>query len=108
MPSVHLKHVSFSYTSVTDVISDASLSLGPGWVGVVGTNGSGKSTLLRLISGELDPSQGSVETHPAQPTPAMCPQEVGDADEAVHELAGASHGISRRILGELKLVPDDL
>ncbi|WP_198664371.1 ATP-binding cassette domain-containing protein [Jiangella endophytica] len=33
---------------------------GPRLVALIGPSGSGKSTLLRLISGELEPSQGSV------------------------------------------------
>ena len=34
-------------------------------VGIVGLNGSGKSTLLKIISGILEPSEGSVKTHGA-------------------------------------------
>lgn len=30
--------------------------------GVIGANGAGKSTLLRAISGDLEPSKGSIET----------------------------------------------
>ena len=34
-------------------------------VGIVGLNGSGKSTLLKIISGILEPSEGSVKTYGA-------------------------------------------
>ncbi len=34
--------------------------------GVIGANGAGKSTLLRAISGELEPSKGSVELGPGE------------------------------------------
>src|SRR5574344_809856 len=34
--------------------------------GVIGANGAGKSTLLRAISGELDPTKGSVEMGPGE------------------------------------------
>ncbi|MGI8990458.1 MAG: ABC transporter ATP-binding protein [Bryobacteraceae bacterium] len=32
-------------------------------VGILGTNGSGKSTLLRVISGIIQPAEGTVQTH---------------------------------------------
>ena len=34
--------------------------------GVIGANGAGKSTLLKAISGELDPSKGTVELGPGE------------------------------------------
>lgn len=34
--------------------------------GVIGANGAGKSTLLKAISGELDPTKGSVELGPGE------------------------------------------
>jgi len=43
------------------VVSEVSLSLGPGEVlGIVGPNGGGKSTLLLLLAGLLRPSSGTV------------------------------------------------
>lgn len=44
------------------ILGDVSLTLEAGKVvGLVGPNGAGKSTLLRLMSGELTPSDGTVE-----------------------------------------------
>ena len=34
--------------------------------GVIGANGAGKSTLLKAISGELEPTKGSVELGPGE------------------------------------------
>ena len=34
--------------------------------GIIGANGAGKSTLLRAISGELEPTKGSVEMGPGE------------------------------------------
>ena len=45
-------------------LSDVSLKVKRGEVvGIVGLNGSGKSTLLKLISGILEPSEGTVRTY---------------------------------------------
>jgi ABC-2 type transport system ATP-binding protein/lipopolysaccharide transport system ATP-binding protein len=45
-------------------LSDVSLTAYRGEVlGIVGLNGSGKSTLLKVISGILEPSEGSVKTY---------------------------------------------
>src|SRR5574344_1790477 len=34
--------------------------------GVIGANGAGKSTLLRAISGDLEPTKGSIEMGPGE------------------------------------------
>ena len=45
-------------------LSDITLQIERGEVvGIVGLNGSGKSTLLKIISGILEPSEGSVRTY---------------------------------------------
>jgi ABC-2 type transport system ATP-binding protein len=41
-------------------VSDISLELGPGIVGLVGPNGAGKSTLMKMLVGQLKPSRGQV------------------------------------------------
>lgn len=44
------------------VFTDVNFSIEPGdFVAVIGQNGSGKSTLMRLLLGELDRQQGSIE-----------------------------------------------
>jgi sulfate-transporting ATPase len=45
------------------LIRDLTLSLPPGAIlGVIGPNGAGKTTFLKLITGELKPDAGKVET----------------------------------------------
>ena len=34
--------------------------------GIIGANGAGKSTLLKAISGELDPTKGTIELGPGE------------------------------------------
>jgi phospholipid/cholesterol/gamma-HCH transport system ATP-binding protein len=60
--AVSMQQVSFEYYGVS-IFSDISLSIPKGKITVVlGPSGTGKSTLLKLISGQLQPSQGCVVT----------------------------------------------
>ena len=58
-PLLGLKKVSAGYGD-EPILSGVNLELYPGdRIGLLGPNGAGKSTLIRLLSGELDPGQGS-------------------------------------------------
>ncbi len=49
------------------LFQDVNLKFTPGnCYGIIGANGAGKSTLLRIISGELDPTRGSVSLEPGE------------------------------------------
>lgn len=49
------------------LFKDVNLKFLPGnCYGIIGANGAGKSTLLRMISGQLDPTSGSVEMGPGE------------------------------------------
>jgi len=49
------------------LFTDVSLKFTPGnCYGVIGANGAGKSTFLRMISGELEPTHGSVAMGPGE------------------------------------------
>ena len=55
IPIYHIHHIHLSYQQVSIQCSLASR------VAVVGVNGAGKSTLVKLMVGELEPDQGTIE-----------------------------------------------
>src|SRR6185436_11494044 len=59
-PIVSFHDVSKWYGNVIGV-NKLTVEIGPGVTGLLGPNGAGKSTLLQLATGQLRPSQGTVE-----------------------------------------------
>ena len=107
MPSVHLDSCSFGHAAGLPVVEGVTLDLGVGWVGVVGPNGAGKTTLLRLVAGELAPTAGACRVVADVP-PVVCPQEVGELDDAVWAFAWDWEGDAPRLRSRLGLDPEDL
>ncbi|MEM7200516.1 MAG: ABC transporter ATP-binding protein [Planctomycetota bacterium] len=64
-------------------VNDVTLDLEPGVIGLLGPNGAGKSTLMKLITGQLRPTEGTIEVLGHQPwnNPAVfrelgfCPEQ---------------------------------
>ena len=49
------------------LFSDVNLKFTPGnCYGIIGANGAGKSTLIRILSGDLDPTRGSIQFGPGE------------------------------------------
>jgi len=63
---IECRGVGFTYPGAeAPVLAHVDLLIGPGdRIGVVGANGSGKSTLLDILSGQVPPTTGTVETGP--------------------------------------------
>ena len=67
-------HVSFGEVKALD---GASIQIDEGEiVALMGPNGAGKSTLLRLLSGELQASDGHLRFEPPSALVHLCPQRV--------------------------------
>uniref|UniRef100_A0A7S0Z840 Uncharacterized protein n=1 Tax=Ostreococcus mediterraneus TaxID=1486918 RepID=A0A7S0Z840_9CHLO len=67
-PVLPFGNVSFSYSGKKEDYLYENLELGvdcDSRIALVGPNGAGKSTLLKLMTGELTPSEGTVDRHPA-------------------------------------------
>ena len=100
---VRLSGLSFSYADSVSILSDVTLTLAPGWTGIVGANGNGKTTLLRLIAGSLEPSAGHVHLEPPTGAMRICAQTVESLTPEIEAFAQSTDGLARRLHGELRL-----
>jgi ATPase subunit of ABC transporter with duplicated ATPase domains len=108
VPAVHLDSVSFSYSSAQSILTEVSLSLGPGWHGLVGSNGAGKTTLMRVVLGHLAPTTGTVAIEPADPVVAWCPQSVEEPGDSVAPFAASWESTDAALRARLELDEADL
>ncbi len=65
-PLIELERVTKLYKTVIGV-NDITLTLEPGFYGLLGPNGSGKTTLINLIIGQLRPTLGCVRLFGVEP-----------------------------------------
>lgn len=61
MPVINVKHATVIYNNNVVANDDVNLRIEEGdFIFILGRNGSGKSTLLRLITRDIDPTEGAV------------------------------------------------
>jgi len=65
-PVIQAKELSHWYGIVMG-LNNISFEIGPGLTGLVGPNGAGKSTLIKIITGQLQPSDGELTVFGARP-----------------------------------------
>ena len=79
--------------------------------GIIGANGAGKSTFLKVISGELDPTKGSITLGPgerlsvlSQDHLSLMPTRVLDTVLMGHTILG-HHEAARGSVCQRKILP---
>jgi branched-chain amino acid transport system ATP-binding protein len=91
-PVIRLEHVSKSFGALK-VIDDLSLHLNEGEaLGILGPNGAGKSTMFNLITGDLQPSAGSIHFRDRDvtnmPAHRRCRLGIGRSYQIPHPFGG--------------------
>jgi ATPase subunit of ABC transporter with duplicated ATPase domains len=105
---VRVSNLSFSYSDSVAIIREANFQLTRGWSGIVGPNGAGKTTLMRLISGDLEPSSGTVHFDAAGAGVILLSQTVELLTSEIERFAASLDGDACRLFGELALRPEEI
>ncbi len=93
MSLLQLSELSFSYPTTGPLFSGCSFSINPGdRLAIVGPNGAGKSTLLRLLTGELEPTQGQIVGRKGARLAHVLQEQSAANEEALFEFVFASRG----------------
>ncbi|MDI1461639.1 ABC transporter ATP-binding protein [Catellatospora sp. KI3] len=74
MPLIATRSLTKTYPGGVTALSDLTLAVEPGIIGLVGANGAGKSTMIKTLLGLLAPTTGEVQVLGLDPTKA--PEQV--------------------------------
>lgn len=83
------------------LFQDVNLQFLPGnCYGIIGANGAGKSTMLRMISGELEPSQGNIQMGPGERLSVLSQDHFAFDDKTVMDTVLTGHSVLWAIMQE--------
>ena len=103
MSLVRLEKVSKSYDGIP-VLDDIDFRVEEGEkIGLIGRNGTGKTTLFRLITGQLEPTSGSIERMRRARTACLAQMPDLPPDETLHQAVMRSF---EKLLQEEKRLSD--
>lgn len=85
MSILNFQNVCLSFAD-KEVLRDVSFSVEKGdKIGLIGSNGSGKTTLFRLVTGELEPTDGKIFKSGLLRVGSVAQHACGDSDKTVYE-----------------------
>ena len=83
------------------LFQDVNLKFVPGnCYGIIGANGAGKSTFLRIISGDLDPTRGTVSLGPGERLSVLSQDHFAFDEHTVLDTVLMGHSILWKIMSE--------
>ncbi|MDR1089228.1 MAG: ATP-binding cassette domain-containing protein [Coriobacteriales bacterium] len=92
---ITLTNITYTYDDASErALTPVTVTFPEGWTGIVGSNGSGKTTLLRLLSGELELSDGQIAP---RLTGVYCAQETERRPAGMDDFAVDFSGEALRV-----------
>lgn len=97
---IQLNELAIQFAGRT-LFQDVNMQFLPGnCYGIIGANGAGKSTLLRMISGDLDPTRGSIQMGPGERLSVLSQDHFAFDDMTVMDTVLTGHTTLWEIMQE--------